>query len=72
MCFRSNCQHTPYPRANCERAGDADLSAPAEASGAPGTPTSTSSKQGSDFLRGFTISALLDTYYEYNTNSPIG
>jgi hypothetical protein len=36
------------------------------------TPTSTSPKQGADFLRGFTINALLDTYYEYNTNSPIG
>jgi Putative beta-barrel porin-2, OmpL-like. bbp2 len=48
------------------------LSAPADASGAPSTAASTSSKQGADFLRGFTINALLDTYYEYNTNSPIG
>jgi hypothetical protein len=48
------------------------VSAPAEASSAPSTATSTSSKQGADFLRGFTINALLDAYYEYNTNSPIG
>ena len=45
---------------------------PAATGVTPSTPTSTSPKQGADFLRGFTINALLDTYYEYNTNSPIG
>ena len=48
------------------------VSAPPEASAAPSTVASTSSKQGVDFPRGFTINALLDSYYEYNTNSPIG
>ena len=36
------------------------------------TPPVTPTKQAADFLRGLTINALLDTYFEYNTNSPIG
>jgi hypothetical protein len=45
-------------------------SAPTGAGVAPGVPPA--APQGADFLRGLTINALLDTYYEYNTNSPIG
>jgi hypothetical protein len=48
------------------------VSAPVEPGTVPGASAVTPSKQGADFLRGFTINALLDTYYEYNTNSPIG
>jgi Putative beta-barrel porin-2, OmpL-like. bbp2 len=46
--------------------------APADTGVPPGMPPAAPSKQGADFLRGLTINALLDTYYEYNTNSPIG
>ena len=40
--------------------------APAAASGA------VSSKSAADFLRGTTINAMLDGYYEYNLNAPVG
>jgi hypothetical protein len=43
-----------------------------ETSVAPGTPPAAPSKQDADFLRGLTINALVDTYYEFNTNSPFG
>ena len=39
---------------------------------APGAPPAPTSKQGTDFLDSLTINALLDTYFEYNTNNPIG
>jgi hypothetical protein len=39
---------------------------------AAATPPVAPTKQGADVLRDLTINALLDTYYEYNTNSPIG
>jgi hypothetical protein len=38
----------------------------------PAIPPAAPPKQGADFLRGLTINALLDTYYEYNTNNPLG
>ena len=50
----------------------ATASAPAESGNAPSTPLAATPKQGADFLRGFTINALLDTYFEYNTNDPVG
>ena len=68
-------EQTPVPSAtiaDTPAKSTPTLSAPADTSGAPSTAASTSSKQGADFLRGLTINALLDTYYEYNTNSPIG
>ena len=46
-------------------------STPAGTGVAPGTAPAAPSKQGADFL-GLTVNALIDTYYEYNTNSPIG
>jgi len=36
------------------------------------TPLVTPARQGADFLRGLTINALLDTYYEHNTTPPSG
>jgi hypothetical protein len=68
-------KQTPLPSAtiaNPPANSTPTVSAPAEGSSPPSTAASTSTKQGADFLRGFTINALLDTYYEYNTNSPIG
>jgi hypothetical protein len=50
----------------------AATAAPLETGVAPGMPHAAPSKQGADFLRGLTINALLDTYYEFNTNSPVG
>jgi putative OmpL-like beta-barrel porin-2 len=44
----------------------------ADTGAVPSAALSPPPKQGADFLRGLTINALLDTYYEYNTNSPIG
>jgi hypothetical protein len=46
--------------------------APAQTGAAQGTQPAGPSKQGADFLQGLTINALLDTYYEFNTNSPVG
>ena len=43
-----------------------------ESAVAPGAPLAPPSKQGTDFLDGLTIDALLDTYFEYNTNNPVG
>src|ERR1700678_640393 len=57
--------------ATAATAAPAAPAAPAETA-APGTSSSAASKQGADFLRGFTINALVDTYYEFNTNSPVG
>ena len=37
----------------------------------PGAAPATA-KTGADFLRGLTINALLDTYYEYNFDDPVG
>jgi len=49
---------------------------PAPAAGAPapaaGSAPAVSSGVIADLLHGFTINALLDGYYEYNTNDPIG
>jgi hypothetical protein len=41
---------------------------PAVASGTAATPA----KFGADFLRDLTVNVLLDTYYEYNFNEPLG
>ena len=49
-----------------------DLAAPAEIGADPSTQSAAPPKQGADFLRSLTVNALLDSYYEYNTNSPIG
>ena len=46
--------------------------APPEPGAAPGILPAAAPKQGADFLRGLTVNALLDTYYEFNTNSPVG
>jgi hypothetical protein len=50
----------------------AAASAPPDSGVAPGAAPATTPKQGFDFLSGLTINALLDTYYEYNTNNPVG
>jgi hypothetical protein len=41
-------------------------------SAAASTAAATPTKVAADLLRGMTINALLDGYYEYNTNSPVG
>ena len=45
---------------------------PPEPAAAPSVAAAASAKAGADFLRGLSINALLDTYYEYNFNDPIG
>jgi putative OmpL-like beta-barrel porin-2 len=50
----------------------AAASAPPESGIAQGAPLVATPKQGADFVRGLTINALLDTYFEYNTNNPVG
>jgi hypothetical protein len=42
------------------------------ASGVAETPAAAAPKVTADLLRGMTINAMLDTYYEYNFNSPVG
>lgn len=42
------------------------------AAGVAETPAAASPKVAADLLRGMTINAMLDTYYEYNFNSPVG
>jgi hypothetical protein len=51
--------------------GTATVPAPSAASG-PGSASPVSSSVLGDLLHGVTINALLDGYYEYNTNDPIG
>jgi hypothetical protein len=46
--------------------------APPQTGAAPATPPAAAFKRDADLLSGLTINALLDTYYEYNTNSPVG
>jgi hypothetical protein len=45
---------------------------PSGAGAAPETPAAAPPKTGADLLHGVTINAMLDGYYEYNTNSPVG
>ena len=42
------------------------------AAGVAETPAAAAPKVTADLLRGMTINAMLDTYYEYNFNSPVG
>ena len=61
------------PGAAVSATAGAPGAAPAPAvAGAPAQNAAPPSKTGADFLRGMTINALLDTYYEYNFNDPIG
>jgi hypothetical protein len=50
----------------------AAASAPTVTGVSPGTPPAAPFKQETDLLHGMTINAQVDTYYEFNTNSPIG
>ena len=61
--------------------GDAAASAPAAPSPSAGTasvapaaetPAAASPKAIADVLRGMTVNALIDGYYEYNANAPVG
>ena len=65
---------TQAPPAAVPRATPAPVTAtsPAPETGAPSSTTPGPPKQGADYLRGLTINALLDTYFEFNTNSPVG
>ena len=63
---------TSTSNSNSTSTGKTAATTPPDNAVAPGVSSAAVSKQGADFLRGLTINALLDTYYEYNTNSPIG
>ena len=58
--------NTDAPPQSAAAASPPATAAPAAASGA------VSSKSAADFLRGTTINAMLDGYYEYNLNAPVG
>lgn len=54
-------------------AGAAPATTPAPAPGsATGNAPAGAPKVAADMLRGMTVNAMLDGYYEYNTNNPIG
>jgi Putative beta-barrel porin-2, OmpL-like. bbp2 len=59
---------TPSVAANATPSPSQAPAPTAVAQAAPSAP----SKVTADVLRGMTINAMLDTYYEYNTNNPIG
>jgi len=59
---------TPAPAASSASASPTAGSAADTAPAAPAAPA----KVAADLLRGMTINAMLDGYYEYNTNSPVG
>ena len=65
---------TPEPiRTIADAAPSPMSSAPATQTASPATPAASGpAKVLADALKGVTINGTLDTYYEYNTNNPIG
>jgi Putative beta-barrel porin-2, OmpL-like. bbp2 len=61
------------PPAPVPSVGNTDASPQNATAAAAAAPASASSgKSGTDFLRGMTVNAMLDGYYEYNLNAPLG
>ncbi len=64
---------SPAPAAASPPVPAASSAAQSPAAGAgESKPATTPATVAADMLRGMTINALLDGYYEYNTNSPVG
>ena len=65
-------QQAPAPSSATSAEVSSAQAQPPAAGTAPQTATAASPNTAADMLHGVTINALLDGYYEYNVNSPVG
>jgi hypothetical protein len=71
--LQSNNPATAKLEAAAAVAPNATLASPATQAAEPSqSAPAANAKVGADFLRGMTINGMVDTYYEYNFNDPIG